>query len=129
MGETEGNRGLVNYVPAQGDFITIDVTIGATGREQQGYRRALVISIDRFNEIKGLVILCPITNTDRNDPLHIRILDGLPVTGFILVDQVRSIDYVGRRVEYVASCPQKLFQQVQEVLAKLIFQSFPAKSK
>jgi len=58
------------YIPGKGDFIAVTFD-PQSGREQKGRRPALVVSNDLFNKHTGLVIVCPITNTDRKFPFHI----------------------------------------------------------
>lgn len=65
------------------------------GHEQAGTRPALVLSIDPFNHgPAGLVIVLPITSTDRRIPAHIPVdppEGGLGRRSFILTDAIRSI--------------------------------------
>ena len=64
------------------------------GTEQGGFRPALVISNDRFNQVpNGLHIVVPITGTDRDIRLHVRIQPpegGLTKPSVIMCDQARS---------------------------------------
>jgi mRNA interferase MazF len=64
------------------------------GREQGGVRPALVISNDEFNRVaNGLYFVVPITGTDRNIPLHIRLQPpegGLTKPSVALCDQARA---------------------------------------
>lgn len=61
------------------------------GREQAGRRPALVISNDRFNETpNGLILVVPVTGTDRGIPAHVRVesgVGGLTKTSFVMCDQ------------------------------------------
>lgn len=75
------------YVPRKGDFVALTFDPQA-GHEQKGRRPALIVSNDMFNWHTGMAIACPITNTDRNYPFHVAVGEGLPVTGFVMVDQV-----------------------------------------
>jgi len=65
------------------------------GREQAGRRPALVVSMDRFNEgPAGLVVVLPITRTDRQVRWHVRIQPpegGLAAVSFVMCEAVRSI--------------------------------------
>lgn len=45
-------------------------------------------------------IICPITNTDRDNPLHVE-LKGLMTTGFVMCDQIRSIDVRARNYKLI----------------------------
>jgi mRNA interferase MazF len=79
-------------------------------------RPALVISNDLFNQYTGLAIVCPITNTDRDIPFHIQIPEETSLTGFVMVDQAKSIDYVARNVKRIESAPPQLINEVLAVL-------------
>ena len=122
MGESRTIGDFLNSPPQCGYFIKLDITINAIGHEQQGYRYALVVSRNSLNKSgKGLAIICPITNTDTGDAFHLSIPDGCGLTGFLLVDQVRSIDYVGRQASYAGKCPEPLFMDVLRCLRVLTF--------
>ena len=103
------------YVPNQGDLIWLTFNPQA-GHEQAGRRPALVLSPASYNGKVGLAILCPITNQEKGYPFEVKIPDGLGVTGVILADQVKSMDWRVRQAEYIAQLPARIQQQV---LAKL----------
>ncbi len=79
-------------------------------------RPALVVSNDLFNQHTGLAIVCPITNTDRDIPFHVKISEETSLTGFVMVDQVKSIDYVARNVKRIEPAPPQLLNDVLAVL-------------
>src|SRR5687768_13986885 len=93
------------YVPAKGDLITVTFD-PQSGHEQKGRRPALVISNDLFNQRTGLAIVCPITNTKRDFPFHIALPQECTVTGFIMVEQVKSIDFRARQVRLLEKAPE-----------------------
>ena len=103
------------YVPNQGDLIWLTFNPQA-GHEQAGRRPALVLSPASYNGKVGLAILCPITNQEKGYPFEVKIPAGLGVTGVILADQVKSLDWRVRQAEYIAQLPTRIHQQV---LAKL----------
>lgn len=101
---------MPSYVPEKGDFITLSFDPQA-GHEQKGRRPALIISNSLFNQATGLAIACPITNTDRKIPLHLPI----PVTsslGFVMVEQVKSIDYRARNARFVEKALPEFVEDV-----------------
>ena len=79
---------MVHYVPRKGEFITLSFDPQA-GHEQNGRRPALVLSNDLFNRHTGLVIVCPITSTDRRFPFHLPVPQSSSLTGFVMVEQVK----------------------------------------
>ena len=91
---------MERYIPRRGDFIALTFN-PQSGHEQKGRRPALVISHTLFNQESGLAIVCPITNTDHHYPFHIKIPDSLSLTGFVMVDQVKSVDYNSRRAKFI----------------------------
>ncbi|VAW46924.1 Programmed cell death toxin MazF [hydrothermal vent metagenome] len=113
---------MPNYIPEKGDFIvaTFDPQ---SGHEQKGRRPALVISNSLFNKAMGLTIVCPVTNTDRNIPFHINISEKSSLTGFIMVEQVKSIDYISRRVKFIEKADDELLNEVLSVLDACIYQN------
>jgi mRNA interferase MazF len=108
------------YIPSQGDFITMDFD-PQSGHEQKGRRPALVISQTLFNQKTKLAIVCPITNTDRKHPLHVTLPDSLSLTGFIMVDQVKSIDFTSRHAKFLEKSPNTLIQEVLDILEPCIW--------
>jgi mRNA interferase MazF len=99
------------YVPERGDFITLSFD-PQSGHEQKGRRPALVISNFLFNRATGLAIVCPITNTDRNIPFHLPVSNPSSLTGFIMVEQVKSVDYNARKAKFVEKAPLKFVEDV-----------------
>ena len=106
---------MARYIPQKGDFITLSFD-PQSGHEQKGRRPAVVISNYLFNRHTGLAIVCPITNTDRKIPFHLAVPQPLPVTGFVMVDQVKSVDYVARKARFIEKAPDELVEDVLEVL-------------
>jgi mRNA interferase MazF len=104
----------MDFVPSPGDIVWLNFT-PQSGRELSGKRPALVISNDFFNRKTGLSIVCPITSTPKNYPLHVE-LSGMKINGFIMVEQVKSVDYQSRGVEFIEKVPG---ETLNEVLARL----------
>jgi mRNA interferase MazF len=63
-----------------------------------------------------LAIFCPITNQRKGYPFEVVIPSGLRVTGVVLADQVKSLDWRARQAELICTLPA---ETVAEVLAKL----------
>jgi mRNA interferase MazF len=103
------------YIPQRGDVIWITLNPQA-GHEQAGRRPAVVLSPGAYNSKAGLAILCPITNQIKGYPFEVLILPGLPVTGTILADQVKSLDWRAREAALICTLP---LETTQEVLRKL----------
>lgn len=106
---------FMDYVPKQGDVIWITLNPQA-GREQAGRRPAFVLSPEAYNEKVGLAIICPIMNQIKGYPFEVLIPIGLPVTGAVLADQVKSLDWRSRNAERICTLPPRI---IAEVLQKL----------
>ncbi|QQS31601.1 MAG: type II toxin-antitoxin system PemK/MazF family toxin [Acidobacteriota bacterium] len=103
------------YIPQKGDLITIYFDPHA-GHEQKGRRPAIVLSNDLFNEHTGLAIVCPITNTNRGFPFHLPLPNGTRLTGFVMAEQVRSIDHKARKARLVERAPTTFVKEVLELI-------------
>jgi mRNA interferase MazF len=80
-----------------------------------------VISHDLFNQHTGLAIVCPITNTRRDYPFHVAIPEGSDVTGFVMVEQVRSIDYRVRRAKRIGKAPDEVLKEALSLLDACVY--------
>jgi len=103
------------YVPGRGDIVWLSFDPQA-GHEQAGRRPAVVLSPVGYNEKVGLALVCPITSQVKGYPFEVAIPPGLPVSGVILADQVKSLDWRARRAERIAVLPPAT---VAEALRKL----------
>jgi len=92
-----------------------------SGHEQKGRRPALVISNDLFNQHTGMVIVCPITNTRRGFPFHIAVEEGSSLTGFIMVEQVKSVDYRARKARRIARASQSVLDEALLLLDACLY--------
>jgi mRNA interferase MazF len=106
---------MPRFIPKKGDFITLTFD-PQSGHEQKGRRPALVISNYLFNKHTGLAIVCPVTNTDRQIPFHLPIPRTSSLTGFMMVDQVKSVDYTSRKAKLVEQAPAQLVEDVIDVV-------------
>ena len=107
------------YVPQCGDVVWITLNPQA-GYEQAGRRPAVVLSPQSYNSKTGLAIFCPITNQIKGYPFEVLIPAGLPVTGAILSDQVRSLDWRARNAELVCTLPTETISEVLQKLGTLL---------
>jgi mRNA interferase MazF len=99
------------YIPEKGDFITLSFDPQA-GHEQRGRRPALIISNLLFNQATGLAITCPITNTDRRIPFHLPVPGASSLSGFVMIEQVKSIDYRARQAKFIEKAPLEFLEDV-----------------
>ena len=104
-----------NYTPERGDLIWITLDPQA-GHEQAGRRPVVVLSPATYNGKVGLALLCPVTGQIKGYPFEVQIPGGLAITGVILADQVKSLDWHSRQAEFAGALPAAT---VAEVLRKL----------
>ena len=107
-------------VPKKADFITITFD-PQSGHEQMGRRPALVISNTLFNEQTGLAIVCPVTTTHRGYPFHVAITENPHIKGFVMVEQVKSIDYRARQAKTIGNASDDILEEVLAILDACIY--------
>ena len=108
------------YVPKKGDFIAVTFD-SQSGHEQKGRRPALVVSNTLFNAQTGLSIVCPLTSTDRGYPFHVAVTKNPHVTGLVMVEQVKSIDYRARQAKMIGKATDDLLDEVLSILDACIY--------
>ena len=108
------------YVPKCGDAVWITLNPQA-GHEQAGRRPAVVLSPKSYNGKTGLAILCPITSQVKGYPFEVVLPEGLTVTGAILSDQVKSLDWQARKMELICALPDKIISELLQKLNTLLF--------
>jgi mRNA interferase MazF len=111
---------MATYVPQQGDVITLTFE-PQSGHEQRGRRPAVVVSKGLFNKHTGLCIVCPITNTRRGHPFHVAIPAGQHLTGFVMVEQVKSVDFRSRKAKRFGTAPAAMLEEVLSILDACIY--------
>ena len=111
---------MKQYVPEKGDFIAVTFD-PQSGHEQKGRRPALVVSNTLFNQQTGLAIVCPITNTDRGYPFHVTISANPDIRGFVMVEQVKSIDFRARKAKLIGKASDEVFDEVLSILDACIY--------
>lgn len=111
---------MAAYVPHKGDFIAVTFD-PRSGHEQRGRRPALVVSNDLFNKHTGLCIACPITSTRRDYPFHVAIPEGQDVTGFVMTEQVKSLDFRARNVKRIGVASEQVLQEALALLDACIY--------
>jgi mRNA interferase MazF len=109
----------IAYIPNRGDVVWITFNPQA-GHEQAGRRPALVLSPAAYNGKVGLAILCPITSQVKGYPFEVLMPDDLKISGVILSDQVKSLDWKARQAELVCKLPSPVIDEVLRKLNTLI---------
>ena len=103
------------YAPARGDIVWLQFN-PRVGHEQSGRRPALVVSPEAYNRKVGLALMCPITPRVQGYPFEVCLPEGGMITGAILADQIKSLDWRARRAEKAGEASAAI---VKEVLGKI----------
>lgn len=106
-------------IPERGDIVWVDMDPQA-GHEQAGRRPALVLSPVRYNDKVGLALLCPVTSRVKGYPFEVSLPAELPVSGVVLADQARSVDWRSRRAEFACAAPSECVDEAAAKLTRLI---------
>ncbi len=103
------------YAPERGDVVWLRFAPQA-GHEQAGRRPAVALSPRSYNEKVGLGLFCPVTSHEKGYPFETRLPEGLPVSGVVLCDQVKSFDWQVRQAQFICRLPEAT---VAEIMAKV----------
>ncbi len=106
------------YVPSRGDIVWLSFTPQA-GHEQAGHRPALTLSPNAYNAKTGLALFCPITSRIKKYPFEVLLPSSGSVTGVVLSDQVKSLDWRARQARYEANASPQVVAEVLEKIAVL----------
>lgn len=109
---------MVKYIPDFGDLVILTFD-PQSGHEQKGRRPALILSNYLFNKKLGLAFACPITNTDRKSPFHVKV-NSKNITGFIMAEQLKSIDYVARKAKFVEKASDEIIEEVLAIIEAIM---------
>jgi len=109
---------VTSYVPDRGDLAWINFDPQA-GREQAKNRPALVLTGSDFNATTGLLVVCPVTRTQR--PWRTRVpLVGTATTGAVMIEQVKSVDWSVRGAAFIERVSQGLLDEVKSRIATML---------
>ena len=107
------------YVPDAGDFVWLTSDPQA-GHKQRGRRPALILSPRAYNAKAGLALACPVTSHVKGYPFEAAIPSGGPITGAVLCDHLKSLDWRERRAEFAARAPDEVLSEARERLRPLL---------
>ena len=107
------------YIPEKGDLVWLNFN-PQSGHEQMGRRPALTISPKDYNKKTNLAIFCPITSKEKGYPFEVKIRIK-KVDAVILSDQVKSLDWTSREIEYIGKIGNEELDRVIEKIKVLIF--------
>ena len=109
---------VIPYVPEAGHIVMMDFD-PQVGREQAKRRPALILTDQRYNRASGLAVVCPLTSKRKPYPF------ALPITldrvgGAVLVDQLKSMDWAGRKAEFHSKADTGLVNKVRQYISVLL---------
>ena len=99
----------------QGDIIKVSFD-PQIGHEQAGYRPALIVSTDKFTQYTTLALVCPISNTKKDFPMHVDLDDRTQTTGAVFCEHIRSLDLKTRHYRYIETVPDDILYAVLEII-------------
>lgn len=107
------------YIPRRGDIVWLSFTPHA-GHEQAGRRPALVLSPSAYNARVGLALFCPITSRVKGYPFEVAVPEGMDVSGVVLADEVKSLDWEARNIECCGRLPAESVTTVVSLVRALL---------
>jgi len=111
--------------PDRGDigWLTMDPQLG---REQAGRRPVICLSPKNYNQKAGLALFCPVTSKQKGYPFEIAISIPKKISGVILSDQLKSLDWKQRGFELITQAPAAdLTRATKNVLALISAPGIP----
>jgi mRNA interferase MazF len=106
-------------VPDRGHLVWITLD-PQSGHEQAGRRPALVLSPASYNGLVGLALFCPVTSRAKGYSFEVPLPTGLPISGVVLADHLKSLDWKSRRAEFVGKAPDEVVEDVVRRLSLLL---------
>ncbi|MBF0441318.1 MAG: type II toxin-antitoxin system PemK/MazF family toxin [Oligoflexales bacterium] len=107
------------YHPERGDICFMDLN-PQKGVEQAKRRPVLVVSDCEFNEKIGLAFVCPITSRPPRHGFHIKLDNRLLTMGSVMIEQLKSLDYLSRRASFIEKAPDSILVIVTDILKEIL---------
>ncbi len=73
-----------------------------------------------YNDKTNLALFCPITSRVKGYPFEVTLPAKGEITGVVLSDQIKSLDWRARRAAFAARAPEKVVGKVLDKLAVLL---------
>lgn len=108
---------MAAYVPDVGDIVWLEFDPQA-GHEQAGHRPALVLSPQKYNGLRGMMICCPMTSKIKGYPFEV--VESHNPPSAVLADQVKSLDWKARRASKKGKISQDALAEVQAKIRALL---------
>ena len=115
----EQTSGKLFQPPDRCDVIHVQFNPQA-GKEMWDHHFAVVLSPKSYNKKTSLAVVCPITSKTKGNPFEVEIPSGYPVSGVILSDQIKSIDWRARGEYFKCKFSPALVDHVAGLACTLI---------
>jgi mRNA interferase MazF len=110
-----------SQAPRQGQLLKLDLN-PSLGHEQKGFRPVLVVSATIFNRHTGFCWIIPVTTPRKGLPEEIRLPEGLPIYGTLLLSQLRAIDWRARPFSVAGGVPDAFLKDINSRLSTVLEQ-------
>jgi mRNA interferase MazF len=80
----------------------------------------VIISPREYNQRVGLCLCCPVTSQVKGYPFEVELPRGLEITGVVLCDQVKSLDWKARDATLISALPGRLVKEIQAKILALV---------
>ena len=105
------------YVPDAGDVVWLQFDPQA-GHEQAGHRPALVLTPARYNDLRGMMICCPMTSRIKGYVFEVVVTEDPP--SVVLADQLKNLDWRARKATRKGSVTPEVLAEVQARIKSLL---------
>ncbi|MDR2596297.1 MAG: type II toxin-antitoxin system PemK/MazF family toxin [Treponema sp.] len=109
---------MVDDIPQQGDIIKLNLN-PRKGHEQQGFRPIIVLNNNIVSLYTNVVIVAPISTTQRRLPLYCDLPDNLITKGTVLLDQLVTLDYKARSFQFIEKVSVDFLLQLLSVTQRI----------
>jgi mRNA interferase MazF len=106
-------------LPDAGDIAWVEFD-RILGTEQAGRRPALLLSSRAYHDVSPRAVVCPITMTETQWPFDVAIPPGYETRGFVLLDQVRTVDRPQRMFGVIETISPDFLAEIRWRLAALL---------
>lgn len=107
------------WVPDAGDIVYVDFD-PKMGHEQGGNRPAVVLTPQSANKVLGMCTVLPVTLQEKGYPFEVKLPQSGKVTGVVLCDQLKSVDWRSRTMEKKGTIPQATLQAIRVMVKTLL---------
>lgn len=114
---------MSGYLPDVGHIVWLSLD-PRRGREQAGRRPFLVLTPSAYNDKTSLVVGCPVTSQIKGYPFEVPLADETgvagSVSGVVLADQVKSLDWRKRRADFAGEVSHVTLNATRSLIAILL---------